>query len=61
MLHVMHSALCEYRITEGNCFLIIIHHDNTDIIDATTVILYNTDWWRHLRIFFVHLIEPAIF
>ena len=41
----MHNALCEYNNTAGNCFAIIIHHDNTDIIDTTTVILQKTQNW----------------
>ena len=36
----MYNALCEYKNTEGNCFLIMIQHDSTDIIDSTTVILH---------------------
>ena len=38
----MHNALCEYKNTEGNCFLIIMQHVITDIIDITTVNPHNT-------------------
>ena len=31
----MYNTLSEYKNTEINCFLIIIQHDNTDIIDTT--------------------------
>ena len=41
----MYSVLCEYKNMEGNCFLIIIHHANTDIIDNTTFILHKTQNW----------------
>ena len=42
-IYMMHSAFCKYKNTEGNCFLIIIQHDNTDIIDITTVIPHKTE------------------
>ena len=41
----MYNALCEYKNVEGDCFWIIIHRDNTDIIDTTTAFLHKTQNW----------------
>ena len=38
----MYNALCEYKNMEGNCFLITIQHNNTDIIDTTSIILHKS-------------------
>ena len=43
-IYMMHNALCEYKNMEGK-IIINIDHNNTDIVDTTTVILHKTQSW----------------